>query len=111
MLYNIESVNATAGVGALSVPVPEVKGQISSFILLPLKLGPADPAQAALLLASPRPTFTPHAGFDFTGVSFLFDLPPGYTHRLHRHNRPNGAGPFGESDFLLPACPCIPHWF
>lgn len=76
MLYSIQSANATAGVGALSVPVPEVKGQISSFILLPLKLGPAGLPQAALLLASPRSTVTPRARFDFTGVSFVFDLPP-----------------------------------
>lgn len=76
MLYNIQSANATAGVGALSVPVPEVKGQIRSFILLPLKLGPADPPQAVLLLAAPRSTVTPHARFDFAGVPSVFDLPP-----------------------------------
>lgn len=44
MLYNIQSVNATAGVNALPLLIPKVKGQISCFILLPLKLGPADPA-------------------------------------------------------------------
>lgn len=108
MLYNSESANATAGVGPSSVPVPEVKGQIGSFILLPLKLGPADPPQAVLLLASPRSTVTPHARFDFTGVSFVFDLPPDWTHQPHRHNRPNGAGLLPWS---LPACPSIPRWF
>lgn len=43
MLYSIQSVDATAGVKALPLLIPKVKGQISYFILLPLKLGPARP--------------------------------------------------------------------
>lgn len=35
MLYNMQSVNATAGVKALPLLIPKVKGQISYFISLP----------------------------------------------------------------------------